>query len=87
MKLNDNYVLYELGDDKVLVCLDSRQFSGVIKLNSTAAFIVGLMKEEISKDKLAEAIVDHYSDVDTSKALTAIDSVLDSLKDTGAINF
>lgn len=85
MKLNNEFVSYEIDGEKILVCLDSRKFSGVIKLNSTAAFITELLKENTSKESIVAALMDHYEAVTHEQATQAVNSVIESLTDTGAI--
>lgn len=84
MKLKKDFVVYEIDGDRILVCLDSRKFSGVIKLNSTAAFIAERMTEETTKDALVAAILEKYSEVDAEGAAKAVDSLVDSLASIGA---
>ena len=85
MRLSRDFMFYEIDGEKMLVCLDSRKFAGIVKLNSTAAFIADLLKDESSKEALISAVIGHYSEVDEALANTAVDSVLESLRSVGAL--
>lgn len=85
MKLSSDYISYEIDGEKILVCLNSSKFAGVVKLNRTADFIVEQLKGGCTKAALVAAVTDHFSGVDAQKAEKDIDAVIASLSSIGAI--
>ena len=62
----------------------SGQFSGIIKSNKSAAFVVDLLKEEHTEEELVEALFAKY---DAPKEVLASDvhDLIDKLKKAGAL--
>ena len=85
MKLSCDYISYEIDGEKILVCMDSHKFAGLVKLNSSAAFIVEQLHAGCSKRELLNAVTEHFSGVDVETAEKDLDSVLSSLRSVGAI--
>ena len=84
MKLKDSFLTQQIGDDQVMVATDSRVFSGMIRSNKTAAFIVDLLKEETSKESILEAMSARY-DAPREVMAADIDRVLEALRSVGAL--
>lgn len=85
MKLSNDYISYEIDGEKILVCMDSNKFAGVVKLNKTADFIVEQLKTGCTKETLIHAVTEHFSEVDSAKAGKDIDSLVTALRSVGAI--
>ena len=84
MKLKDTFITHMSNGEQILVDA-SGKFSGLIRNNETAAFIVECLK----KDTTAEEIVDQmYEEYDASKEvlLKAVNDVVLQLRKARAID-
>ncbi|MBO4845258.1 MAG: PqqD family protein [Lachnospiraceae bacterium] len=59
MRLKDSFVTHDNKDGQVMVDV-SGQFSGIIKSNKSAAFVVDMLKEEHTEEELVEALFAKY---------------------------
>ena len=84
MKLSDKFVTKDMGDTQVMVAVGSAAFSGVVRSNKTAAFIVDLLKEETTKEKIVAAMLQNY-EVSEEKASADVDKVIEKLRSIGAL--
>lgn len=84
MKLNDQFVTKDLGDTQVMVAVGGASFSGIVRSNKTAAFIVDLLKEDTTKEKIVAEMLKEY-DVSEERASADVDKVLDKLRSIGAL--
>lgn len=85
MKLNNKFVTREMGDTQVMVAVGSASFSGIVRSNKTAAFIVDQLKEDTTKEKILAAMQERY-DADPAVMARDIDKVLDKLRSIGALD-
>ena len=85
MKLKDGFVTHEMGDQQVMVTVGDTAFNGLVRSNKTAAFIVDCLKEETTKEKIADAMEAKY---DASRDLLErdVESVLEQLRSIGALD-
>lgn len=74
-----------MGDSQVMVAVGGSAFSGVVRSNSTAAYIVDLLKKETTKEKIVAAIMERY-DVAEERVSADVEKVLDTLRSIGALN-
>ena len=83
MRLKESFVTHDNKDGQVMVDV-SGQFSGIIKSNKSAAFVVDLLKEEHTEEELVEALFAKY---DAPKEVLASDvhDLIDKLKKAGAL--
>ncbi len=84
IRLNSNFLLHDTGDEKMIVSVDDR-FHGIIKLNSTAAFIVGRLVDGTTRTKTIEDLLEKY-DVTYEIAEADVNKVIDDLQSIGAID-
>ena len=85
MKLKDQFVTKVVGDTQVMVAVGGSAFSGVVRSNSTAAYIVDLLKEETTKEQIVAAMLEKY-EVSKERASADVDKVLDTLRGIGALD-
>jgi hypothetical protein len=85
MKLKDTFISYNVGDDNILVSLDTKLFSGIVNSNETASFIIDCLKNETCKTELVKAVLERYEDVDELRAAKGVDYVLDQLRSIEAL--
>lgn len=84
MKLKDTFVSHVTNGEQILVDVSS-SFSGLIRSNKTAAFIVDQLKSETSLDSIVDAMFEKY---DAPKEVLRRDAqaVIDKLRSVGAID-
>ena len=84
MKLKDTFVSHITNGEQILVDVSS-SFSGLIRSNETAAFIVDQLKSETTLDSIVDAMFEKY---DAPKEVLRRDAqaVIDKLRSVGAID-
>ena len=84
MKLNKQFVTKNIGDTQVMVAVGSAAFSGVVRSNKTAAFVVDQLKEDTTKEKIVAAMLEKY-EVTEERASADVDRILEKLRSIGAL--
>ena len=84
MKLKDTYITHDSDGEQILLDTSS-SFAGLIRNNKTAAFIVECLKEDITEEKIVEAMFEKY---DAPKDVLAKDvsDVIEKLRKVGALD-
>jgi len=82
MKIKDNFILKEIAGSYVVVPVRSRavDFSGVIKLTESGAFLWRLLEKGADREELVAALLDEY-EVDEVTASKDVDRFVDSLRE------
>lgn len=83
MKLKDEFITHESDGEQILIDT-AGSFSGMVRSNKTAAFIVDCLKEETSKEVIVAKMCEKY---DASEEIITrdVELVLSKLKSIGAI--
>ena len=86
MKLKDEFITQEIDDIQVMVSVASGKdsFSGIVKSNATAAFIVNTLKSETSINEITDAVTMKY-DVDPSVAQKDVEAIITKLRSINAL--
>ncbi len=87
MKIKSGFVIEKVGDGYLAVAVGDRadEFSGLIRMNSTGAFLWNLVENrDMSKEELTEALLCEY-DVDRAVAAADIEKFEKQLRDGGII--
>ena len=84
MRLSKDFVVQEIGDEHILIPIGGSSFSGVVKNNKTAAFIIRLLENEITEDAIIEEMLNTY-DVTKEQAAADVHEALDKFRRIGAI--
>ena len=87
MKLKYDFVVNDVAGETVAVSVgdNSGRFNGYIKLNKTAAFIFGLLKNDISRDEIVASVLKEYPDADADVAIESVDETLEKLSVAGLL--
>ena len=87
MKLKNNYVLTEIGDDIMAVPMgvSSETSQQIIRLNETAADIWHGIEEGKSIQEIAAELVKNYDGVDEASALENVRNTVGKLVDAGIV--
>lgn len=84
MKLKDTFITHMNNGEQILVDV-SGQFSGLIRNNGSAAYIVDCLKSETTVEEIVNKMNEEY---DASKEVLekAVNDVISKLKSAGAID-
>ena len=80
MRIKEGYVIKKLGPDYVVVTVGeaSNDFNGLIRLNASGAFLWQSILDGVdSRQKLVDAMVNFYDDLEKSSAEKDLDEFLD----------
>ncbi len=56
MKLKDDFIIQDVDGTQFLVPVGAEAFSGIVRSNRTAAYIVNCLKEETTEEKIVDAM-------------------------------
>ena len=86
MILRKEIIISELDGEYVAVAAEEagEHFHGMIRLNKTGAFITEKLKEETTKEKIADAICDTF-DVSYEKAMEDTEKIINAYKSADLI--
>lgn len=87
MKIKNGFFLNEMGSEFVVVAIndDSKKiFSGMLRLNSTGAFLWNKLQSDISENDLVKALENEYF-IDSSFAVADCSDFLKTLRGVGLI--
>ena len=79
MRIKEGYVINKLGGGYVVVTAGdaSKDFNGLLRLNNASAFICENIKDGLdTKEKLVQAMMDYYDDLDEETARKDLDDFL-----------
>ena len=84
MKLKDDFITQDIEETQFLVPVGAEAFTGVVRSNPTAAFIVDCLKKETTKEAIVEAM---FAEFDAPKDVIAADveKILGTLRGINAI--
>jgi len=85
MRLKEGFITHESDGEQIMVAAGDVRFSGMVRSNSTAAFIVDCLKEETTQEQIVEKMLAVY---DAPEAVIAADvvKILESLRSIGALD-
>lgn len=84
MKLLSNVFVSEVDGEYVAVATGKagKNFSGMVQMNATSAFIVNALRKKTNEKKLAASLMEEY-DVTEEEATKNIEKVLGQLRKAG----
>lgn len=85
MKLRAEFITHGSEDEQVMVSTDTKLFSGLVRSNSTASFIIGCLKEETTLEEIVDAMASEY-DAPRDKIAQDVAKVIEILRGIGAID-
>ena len=86
MRISGDFIMREIAGEHILVPVGAAaaRFNGLITMNEVGKYIVDLLSEEHTLQKLVEKITGEY-DVDAQTALTDAEAFLAQLREVGAL--
>ena len=87
MKIKGGFVLREVMGQSVAVPVGetSKNFHGMIKLNATGADVWKDLEKGLTKEQIAQKIVDQYDGIEMDEALLKVEKFFTKLQDAGII--
>ena len=81
MKIKNGFMLRDVANQTMVVAVGeaSKDFNGIIRLNSTGKFLWELLQNDTSKEQLIKAITTEY-DIDSATTEKDIDAFIDVLR-------
>ena len=82
MKIKEGYIIKKLGTGYVVVTVGqaSKDFNGMIRLNTPGAFLWQCINDGMdTKEKIVEAMLERYDDLNEKDAAADLDEFLDSI--------
>ena len=82
MKIKSNFILKKIADSYIVVPVRTRavDFSGIIKLSESGAFLWNILEAGATKDELIAKMLEEY-EVDEATAAADIDRFIDKLRE------
>ncbi|MBQ7985864.1 MAG: PqqD family protein [Clostridia bacterium] len=84
MKLKDGFITREMAEKQIMVSVNG-DFSGLVRSNQTAAFIVDNLKEETTKEEIVKKLLEKY-DAKEDIITEDVENVLETLRKIGALD-
>lgn len=84
MRLKDGFITHEGAGEHITVPAGDVSFSGMVRSNKTAGFIVECLKEEVTEDEIVEKMLAKY-DAGREQIAKDVKEVLGKLQSIGAI--
>lgn len=85
MKLKCGFITHETDGEQILIDTGVNNFSGLVRSNPTAAFIIDCLKEETTEAEILEKMKKKY-DADAEVMAADIRKITDKLRGIGAID-
>lgn len=85
MKLKEGFVTRDIGGQQIMVATGAAKFSGLVRSNAAAAFIVDCLKQETTQEKIVQAMLEKY-DASAEVIEADVEKVLTKLRGIGAID-
>jgi len=85
MKLNNAFLTHDDGDQKLLVSTGASKFSGLVRSNATAGFIIGCLENETTEAEIVEKMQQKYN-VPKEAMESDVKKIIAQLRKIGAID-
>lgn len=86
MKLNENFISHESEDETILIDPTGSVFSGFVRSNPTAAFIIKCLAEDTTEEQIAEKMLAYFEGATENDVKEDISMVISKLRSVGAID-
>lgn len=85
MKLNSGFISHTDGGDILLVSTGAAKFSGLVRSNSTAGFIIQCLEQETTAEEITAKVCEKYA-VDAETARRDVEKIISQLRGIGAVD-
>ncbi|MBQ6095897.1 MAG: PqqD family protein [Lachnospiraceae bacterium] len=84
MKLKSCFITQDIDDTQFLVPISAEAFSGIVRSNRTAAYIVELLKKETTEEEIVDALYAKY-DAPREQIAKDVHEILTTLRGINAL--
>lgn len=84
MKLKSTFISQDIDDTRFLVPVGGEAFSGIVKGNTSAAFILDCLKTDTTEEQIVDAMCRKY-DAPRNVIAADVKEILQKLRSVGAI--
>ena len=85
MKLKNGFITHESNGEHITVTAGNTAFTGMVRSNATAGFIVECLKKDTTKEEIIQKMLDTY-DAPVEVLEKDVDKILEQLHSIGAID-
>ncbi|MBP5579370.1 MAG: PqqD family protein [Ruminococcus sp.] len=85
MKLNKGFIAHDDGNEKLLVSTGASKFSGLVRSNETAGFIISCLESETTEAEIVEKMQKKY-DGPKDEMERDVKNIIAQLRKIGAID-
>ena len=85
MKLREGFITHESIEEHITVTAGNTAFSGVVRSNKTAGFIVECLKKNVTKEDIITKMLEKY-DATREQLEKDVEKILTQLRSIGAID-
>ena len=84
MKLKSSFITHDIDGKQVMIDIDRNGFSGMVRSNATAAYIVDQLKSETTRDEILDKMSERY-EAPRDVMGRDLDDILAQLRKIGAL--
>ncbi|MBQ8122182.1 MAG: PqqD family protein [Ruminococcus sp.] len=85
MKLAQGFLTHRSKDGHYMISTGGTDFSGIVRNNSTAAFIIECLKTDTNEKEIADKVMGHYAGAVRENVEKDIAGVIEKLRSIDAI--
>ena len=85
MKLKKEFVTHSTDTEHITVTTGNTEFKGMLRSNETAGFIIEMLKEDTTEEKIVSAMFDEY-DAPIEVIAADVHKIIEKLRSIGAID-
>ena len=85
MKLNKGFILHDDGNEKLLVSTGMTKFSGLVRCNATAGFIISCLEHDVTETEIIRRMQEKF-DGKTEDMQQDVKKILSQLRKIGALD-
>ena len=85
MKLRDGFITHEGAEEHITVTAGNMEFTGMVRSNKTAGFIVECLKNDVTKEDIISKMLEKY-DAPREVMENDVEKILEQLRSIGAID-
>ena len=84
MKLKKEFILHSVNGENMMIDV-SGNFSGLVKANSTANYIINLLQNDITEEQIINEMLSKY-EVSQDELSKDVKEIIESLRNIGALD-
>lgn len=85
MKIKEGFVTRDVAGEQIMVATGAAKFSGLVRSNASAAFIINSLKQDVTKEDIVASMMEKY-DAPKEVLEADVEKVLSALRSIGAID-